>query len=99
MNRRSVISLLGLSAGVFAKPRVRDRFIGVWKLVSCERKLTDGKVGYPYGEKPVGRLTYDRAGRMSAQLMRPGRRSTAPPGMNFIAGNATTEEIRESVAG
>ena len=53
-----------------------DRFIGVWKLLSCERRFADGKVDYPYGEKPVGRLTYDRAVRMSALLMRPGRLST-----------------------
>jgi hypothetical protein len=98
MNRRSVIGLMSLSAGVYAKPRVRDRFIGVWRLVSCERKFTDGKVDYPYGEQPVGRITYDNAGRMSAQLMRSGRRSTVPPGVIFMA-NTSTEEIRESVGG
>jgi hypothetical protein len=56
---------------------VRNRFIGVWKLVSCERKSSSGELSYPYGEKPVGRITYDKAGRMSAQLMRPERRSPA----------------------
>jgi hypothetical protein len=76
-----------------------DRFIGVWKLLSCERRFADGKVDYPYGEKPVGRLTYDRAGRVSALLMRPGRRSTVPPGGNLITSNASAEEIREAVTG
>jgi hypothetical protein len=76
-----------------------DRFIGVWKLLSCERRFADGKVDYPYGEKPVGRLTYDRTGRMSALLMRPGRRSTVPPGGNLINSNAGAEEIREAVTG
>ena len=54
---------------------VRNRFIGVWKLVSCERKSSGGDLSYPYGEKPIGRITYDKAGRMSAQLMRSERRS------------------------
>ena len=51
------------------------------------------------GEKSVGRITYDRVGRMSAQLMRPGRRSTVAPGVSLIAGNANVEEIREAVNG
>ena len=73
---------------------VRDRFIGVWKLVSCESKAKDGAVSYPYGEKPVGRITYDQAGRMSAQLMRPGRR---PAGVSLRG--ASAEELREAVSG
>ncbi|HEV2688580.1 MAG TPA: lipocalin-like domain-containing protein, partial [Bryobacteraceae bacterium] len=52
-------------------PKVRDRFIGVWKLVSCELKSANGDLTYPYGEQPIGRITYDKAGRMSATLMRP----------------------------
>ena len=68
-------SLVCATPGQSAVSSVRGRFIGVWKLVSCERKANHGEVSYPYGEKPVGRLTYDKEGRMSAQLMRPGRRS------------------------
>jgi hypothetical protein len=49
--------------------------IGVWKLLIFE-VLVDGNVVYPYGEHPVGRLTYDVAGRMSAQIMQPGRQSS-----------------------
>ncbi len=78
---------------------MRDSFIGVWRLLSCERKFKDGRINYPYGEKPVGRITYDRAGRMSAILMRTGRRSTVPSGVALIAGNASSEEIREAVEG
>jgi hypothetical protein len=74
-------------------------FVGVWHLVSCERKFKDGKVVFPYGEKPMGRITYDQAGRMSAQLMRPGRRSTMPSGTGLIAGGACAEEIRDAVNG
>jgi hypothetical protein len=99
INRRQAIGTIGLAAAMQAAPPPRGRFIGVWSLVRCERKSKDGRIDYPYGEKPVGRITYDRAGRMSAQLMRPGRRSTVAPGVNLIAGNATSEEIREAVNG
>lgn len=78
---------------------MRERFVGVWKLISFERKSSDGKVEFPYGEKPVGRITYDKAGRMSAQLMRPGRRSSVPSGVSMIGGNASDAEIREAVGG
>jgi hypothetical protein len=101
MNRRQMIGTIGCAAG-FApalQAAPRDRFIGVWKLIRCERKSKDGRIDYPYGEKPVGRITYDKAGRMSAQLMRPGRRSTVAPGVSLIAGNAGSEEIRDAVDG
>lgn len=98
MNRRQLIGTIGF-ARLMRASTAGDRFIGVWRLISYERKLKDGRIDYPYGETPVGRITYDKAGRMSAQLMRPGRRSTVPPGVNLIAGNASTEEIRESVTG
>ena len=99
MNRRQVIGAIGFAAAMQAAPAARDRFIGVWRLIRCERKSADGRIDYPYSEKPVGRITYDRAGRMSVQLMRPGRRSTVAPGVNLIAGNANGEEIREAVGG
>jgi hypothetical protein len=97
MNRRQMIAAIGFAAAMQAAP-ARDRFIGVWSLISCERRYKDGRIDYPYGEKPVGRITYDKAGRMSAQLMRPGRRSTVTPGMP-LTGNASTEEILEAVNG
>lgn len=99
MNRRQVIGTIGFAAAMQAAPAGRDRFLGVWRLISCERKSKDGGIDYPYGEKPIGRITYDKAGRMSAQLMRPGRRSTVAPGVSLIAGNASVDEIREAVNG
>ena len=79
MNRREAVGLLAVVAPVFARTKrstIRDNFIGVWKLVSCESKdKTTGEVRYPYGAQPVGRITYDAAGRMSAQLMNPERRA------------------------
>ena len=94
-----MMGTLGSAAAMQAAPPVRDQFIGVWKLISCQRKWPEGAIDYPYGQPPVGRITYDTAGRMSAQLMRPGRPSTVAPGVSLIAGNASGEEIREAVNG
>ena len=100
MNRRQAIETLGFAAAWQAAPAAREnRFIGVWRLISLVRKSQDGHIDYPYGDRPVGRITYDKAGRMSAQLMRPGRRSTVAPGVSFSAGNASGQEIREAVNG
>ncbi len=99
MNRRQLIGAITIASAAQAAPAARDRFLGVWTLISCERKSADGRIDYPYGEKPVGRITYDKAGRMSAQLMRPGRRSTVPPGVSLIVGGASPEELREAVTG
>ncbi len=98
MNRRRAMVNLGLAVSLGAAP-VRHRFVGVWKLIAFERKFTNGHVDYPYGEKPVGRITYDKAGRMSAQLMRLGRRSTVVSGMTFTTSDTSVEEIREAVNG
>ena len=97
MKRRAVLA--GAMSAAMATAKVRDQFLGVWKLVSYTRKSADGKVDYPYSEKPVGRITYDAAGRMSAQLMKPGRKSTLPSGVSFALGRASDAEIREAVAG
>lgn len=97
MNRR--VMLAGAMSAAAAQGKVRDQFLGVWKLISYTRKTADGKIDYPYSEKPVGRITYDVAGRMSAQLMKPGRKSTLPSGVSFVLGRASTEEIAEAVGG
>jgi hypothetical protein len=54
----------------FAKRKTVERFWGAWILASYEQRKADGTVSHPMGEAPVGRITYDAAGRMSAQLMR-----------------------------
>ena len=94
MNRRKAIGIAGSVVAAQAAPKVRDQFVGVYQLISCERKFKDGRIEYPYGQKPVGRITYDKAGRMSAQLMQPGRRSTVAPGITFSAGTTGCDELR-----
>jgi Lipocalin-like domain len=98
MNRRQIIvGAIALSGSASAQTRSRSRLIGIWKLRSCLRTFKDGRTEYPFGEKPVGRIEYDKAGRMSALLMRPGRRSTLPPGMELD--KAPNEELRDAVTG
>ncbi len=91
---------MGIATALQAAPTARERFYGVWKIVSCKRTSKDGTVDYPFGENPVGRITYDKAGRMSAQLMKSGRPSTLPPGVDYAGGgNTSTEELLNSVRG
>ena len=97
MNRRHAIGLIGIAAIANGQPGIRSSLIGVWKLRSCRRTFEDGRTEFPFGEKPVGRIEYDKEGRMFALLMRPGRRSTLAPGLELDA--ASAEEIREAVTG
>jgi hypothetical protein len=106
MNRRGVISVL--SVAPFARAgtngaSVRKKFIGVWKLIRGESKnAVTGEVEYPWGTKPVGRLVYDDAGRVFAQLMNPGRRSVggmANRGAAAAIGTASAEDMREMLTG
>jgi hypothetical protein len=76
--------------------QTRKRFIGAWKLLSVEVSV-DGNVLHPYGEHPVGRLTYDQAGRMSAQIMRPGRRSSVDDPADIS--RASADELRQIAEG
>lgn len=82
----------------------RQPFFGVWRLVRYEMKTkANGRIVYPYTEKPEGRITYDEAGRMSAQLMRPGRKpltgNVPQAGAALIFDKATPEELREAAGG
>jgi hypothetical protein len=54
-------------------PGAASRFVGAWRLVSCETRDSNGQTQHPYGERPLGQILYDDAGYMSAQLMRTDR--------------------------
>ncbi|MEP7362838.1 MAG: lipocalin-like domain-containing protein [Acidobacteriota bacterium] len=78
---------------------MKEQFVGVWSLMSYEMRYDDGRVTYPYGPHPVGRLTYDKSGRMSAQLMNPQR-----PGTTYVADgggirDASEGDLRKVVSG
>lgn len=74
---------------------VRDQIVGVYKLVSFTRVSNGGRVTFPYGEDAIGRLCYDRAGRMSAQLM--GARCTDRPDYIAYFGTYEVDEQAQTV--
>jgi hypothetical protein len=47
--------------------------VGTWRLVSYEVSRPNGEVLFPYGRNAVGVITYDPAGRMAVQIMKPDR--------------------------
>jgi hypothetical protein len=71
------------------------RFVGTWRLLSCETRSSSGSVKFPFGDRPEGRLMYDAAGNMSAQLMRENRArfATSDPV------RATDAEVRDAFDG
>jgi hypothetical protein len=106
MNRRAVISALSLAPLAYASTSAaaeRKKFIGVWKLMSgVSTDEVSGEVRYPWGKNPVGRLSYDEAGRVFAQLMNPGRRSVggmSNRGAAAAIADASADDMREMLTG
>jgi hypothetical protein len=60
-----------------------ERLLGTWELVSYESIEPDGRTRRPFGEA-VGRITYDAAGHMTGQVMRP-ERAPVDPGEGALA--------------
>ena len=106
MNRRAVISALSLAPFTYAATTPgaeRKKFIGVWKLTSgvAKHEVT-GAVRYPWGKNPVGRLSYDEAGRVFAQLMNPGRRTVggvSNRGAAAAIASSSADDMREMLTG
>ena len=72
-----------------------DRFVGTWRLLECYGKWSDGRISYPYGDKPEGQLIYDGHGNFSGQIAGSGRPA-------FETGNllkGTPEEIKMAFEG
>ncbi|MCX6598942.1 MAG: lipocalin-like domain-containing protein [Acidobacteria bacterium] len=68
---RQLIVLMALAATVRGES-VREKLLGIWELTGYDLRAADGKVTYPFGQTPVGRIAYMAGGQMDAQLMRPG---------------------------
>src|SRR5260370_251935 len=66
-----------------------QKFVGSWKLISYEYISSAGEVSYPRGREPIGRITYDAAGRMSVQMMQPGR----PKSDGIVQDEETPEQM------
>lgn len=58
---------------------------GLWELVSWDRLDPQGRITYPFGRGPKGRLVYDPSGLMSAILMNPNPMDPATGGPSFMA--------------
>jgi len=106
MNRRKIVSALCLfpfAGGRASAAAERKKFIGVWKLVNgVSTHEVTGEVRYPWGKNPVGRLVYDEAGRVFAQLMDPGRRPVggiSNQGAAAAISSASAEDMREMLNG
>jgi hypothetical protein len=106
MNRSAAITALSLAPFAHAANSSaveRKKFIGMWKLISGESKeQVTGKVLYPWGTKPSGRLLYDEAGRVFVQLMNPGCRSVggvSNRGAAAAIGSASADDMREMLTG
>ena len=73
--RIAMLSAILLLPGLLAAANLQtaQRFVGHWRLISYEQRSASGEVSQPFGKDPVGRISYDAHGQMSAQLMRRGR--------------------------
>lgn len=86
---------LALLAATLAPPPLGERVVGTWTLVSYEARYPDGRVVPIYGPAPVGRLIYDRRGRMSVHIADPRRPRFASPDRLL----ATDAEVRAAFDG
>ena len=48
---------------------VAAQFVGTWQLLESYSERPDGRAPFPLGAKVIGRINYDSAGNMAAQLM------------------------------
>src|SRR5215213_2849588 len=73
MGAAAALAGLALSAAVAeaGAADARAPFVGSWKAVSAEVVDANGAVqGSPFGERPVGKLTYTAGGHMTALIAR-----------------------------
>jgi len=88
--------LVVLLAGLLSAPgaalgqSLKDQIVGAWRLVSLYTE-EQGVKTYPYGEKPVGLLVFDRSGSVIQFLTKPELPRFATP--NRLKG--TDKEYRE----
>jgi hypothetical protein len=52
--------------------------VGTWSLISWELRDGDGRVSYPMGKNPVGRLMYSSDGHVSVLITGHGRHKVIP---------------------
>jgi len=89
----AILLLPALVAG--ADPSPAQRFVGHWRLISFEQRSPSGEVIQPFGKDPIGRISYDAGGHVSAQLMRRDRAKFA----NSDFQKGTDAENRDAFTG
>ncbi len=77
---------------IVAYAQTPQHFVGQWKLISYEQRSPTGEVTQPFGKDPIGRISYNPRGHMSAQLMRRDRSKFA----NGDPRKGTDAEIRNA---
>ena len=65
------------------------RFLGAWLLESFESEAADGSVSLPWGDDPVGIITWDDSGYFTVQL---GPRAAAGAGYLSFFGTASGDD-------
>lgn len=68
---------------------MKEKFVGTWRLVDYEYLRSDGQRLWPFGQSPIGVITYTAEGFMSVQIM-DGERATFAGGNRW---NATLAEM------
>jgi Lipocalin-like domain len=62
--------MVSMKKSIMNTVQVRERLLGSWRFVSAESRNASGDASSPLGDDPIGQLTYDASGTVSAQLMR-----------------------------
>jgi hypothetical protein len=89
----AALAISGGTAG--AQQKSLKQLVGTWTVVSQYTVTRGGKREELYGEKPIGRLTFDPGGRFSYILFNPAR----PKFASRDKGNGTPEEYAAAVQG
>jgi hypothetical protein len=71
-----LLVLIASFSGAAQTPRVADRLVGAWRMLSFESFDQNG-VARP-GNYDTGMIIYEASGRMSAQLMHSSNKASAP---------------------
>jgi hypothetical protein len=73
------MTAMTLSGSQVGDERIRDRFVGAWRLASLEQEGADGKI---HKADSTGLLVYTRDGHMSVQVMYRNPQANPPAATN-----------------
>jgi hypothetical protein len=49
---------------------LQEQLVGTWTLISVDNIYPNGSIGHPYGDNPVGIMTFDISGNYSIQILK-----------------------------